>query len=290
MNKQFQRVSIHGGHSGQFCLHASNTLEEIVQAYINEGFAWVGITEHMPPSEEAVIYPEERSAELDSAALQNRFREYIEHCRYLQHKYREKITLYVGMETESYAGCAKDIAALRQQYQPEYIVGSVHHLDTIALDYSREEYAWLAEHCGGMDAMYCRYFDDQYDMLTTIKPEVVGHFDLIRIFDGDYRKRLEKPAIQKRIVRNLDVIAQAGLILDYNLRALFKGAEEPYVSRNILEMALQRGISVVPGDDSHGVDGIGANIDEAMRGLRTLGFDSNWQRPCGSGRGGSCYS
>ncbi|MFN2355218.1 MAG: histidinol-phosphatase [Desulfopila sp.] len=289
MKKQLQRVSIHGGHSGQFCLHASNTLEEIVQAYINEGFAWVGITEHMPPSEEAVIYPEERNAGLSPDALQNRFGRYVAHCRYLQQKYRERITLYVGMETENYPGCAKDIAALRRQYQLEYIVGSVHHLDTIALDYSRQEYARLAEHCGGMDAMYCRYFDDQYDMLTTITPEVVGHFDLIRIFDDNYRKRLEKPAIRKRIVRNLDVIAQAGLILDYNLRAFFKGAQEPYVSRSILEMALQRGIGVVPGDDSHGVDGIGVNIDEAMRGLGTLGFDANWQRPSSTGRGGSCY-
>ena len=49
-------VSVHGGHSGQFCGHAKNTLEEIVLAYIDKGYPWVGITEHMPPVADAFVY------------------------------------------------------------------------------------------------------------------------------------------------------------------------------------------------------------------------------------------
>ena len=46
-----QKVSIHGGHSGQYCCHAEDTLEEIVLAYIEHGYTWVGLTEHMPAKE-----------------------------------------------------------------------------------------------------------------------------------------------------------------------------------------------------------------------------------------------
>ncbi len=38
-------VSIHGGHSGEFCQHAGDSLEAILEAYAAQGFAWVGITE-----------------------------------------------------------------------------------------------------------------------------------------------------------------------------------------------------------------------------------------------------
>ncbi len=31
-------VSIHGGHSGEFCSHAQDSLEEMVQEYIRQGF------------------------------------------------------------------------------------------------------------------------------------------------------------------------------------------------------------------------------------------------------------
>ena len=62
-------VSVHGGHSGQFCNHAADTLEAIVQAYIAHGYPWVGITEHMPPVSDDYLYPEEIAAGLDAAIM-----------------------------------------------------------------------------------------------------------------------------------------------------------------------------------------------------------------------------
>ena len=41
---------------------------EIVLAYINHGYLWVGITEHMPPVLDAFVYSEEQRAGLDGAS------------------------------------------------------------------------------------------------------------------------------------------------------------------------------------------------------------------------------
>jgi histidinol-phosphatase (PHP family) len=65
----------------------------------------------------------------------------------------------------------------------------------------------------------------------------VGHLDIIRIYDPDYRSRLVKPAVWERIVRNLRLVKQLGLILDFNLRPLSRGEEEPYLSAPILKKA-----------------------------------------------------
>jgi histidinol-phosphatase (PHP family) len=273
------RVSVHGGHSGQFCNHATGSLEEIVVAYIEQGFSWVGITEHMPPAGSQFLYPEERQAGLTEELLRQRFGAYMREGRRLQKMYRQKLTLFVAMEIETYQG-AHDLAAqLIDEFQPDYLVGSVHHVNDIPFDYSQEEYDRAARHAGGIDALYCRYFDEQYLMLQRFSPAVVGHFDLIRLYDPDYRTRLEKSEIADRIGRNLDFIKSADLILDYNLRSLLKGADEPYVSASILEMALARDIAVVPGDDSHGVDSIGVNIDSASALLQNRGFDTKWRKP-----------
>jgi histidinol phosphatase-like PHP family hydrolase len=58
------RVSVHGGHSGEFCTHAVDSLEEVVQAYVQGGFSWVGITEHMPPAADRWVFDDEREAGL----------------------------------------------------------------------------------------------------------------------------------------------------------------------------------------------------------------------------------
>jgi len=270
---------VHGGHSGQFCGHATGTLEEIVQAYSAAGFSWVGISEHMPPLEECFVYPEEKEAGLNPEHLYLRFASYIDECRRLQKKYRNMLHIYVAMETETYRGSAALVRNLVEEFRPDYIVGSVHHVDDMPFDSSPEEYGRVAEKAGGCDSLYCRYFDLQYEMLVALKPSVVGHFDLIRLYDPHYKKRLEKKEIARRIDRNLDFIAANDLILDFNLRSLAKGADEPYVSASILEKASRRGIAVVPGDDSHGVDTIGRYIDEAAALLSKGGFLGKWRRP-----------
>lgn len=277
--KGVKRVSVHGGHSGQFCSHATDTLEEIVATYIRKGFSWLGITEHTPPIGEEFLYPEERAAGLDPESLWQRFGRYMQEGRRLQKHYEQEITLYIGMEIETYSGYKEFIPRLRKEFSPDYMVGSVHFVDDIGFDYSEEFYRQAVDAAGGLDKLYCRYFDQQFEMLQAFEPAVVGHFDLIRLFDDGYQARLLKPEVAERIERNLQFIAERDLILDFNLRSLLKGASEPYVSRSILKRAHELGISVVPGDDSHGCSSVGAHLGEGIAILKRHGFSTDWQVP-----------
>jgi histidinol-phosphatase (PHP family) len=272
-------VSVHGGHSGQFCHHATDSLEEIIQSYIAKQFPWVGITEHSPAISDELLYPDQRAAGLTPEFLFNRFAGYMKECRRLQEKYRSQIRIFAAMEIETYSGYEEFIPALINRFQPDYIVGSVHFVSDMGFDYSREQYDQTVEAVGGIDQLYCRYFDLQYEMIKLLQPAVVGHFDLIRIFDPGYKERLLLPEIMERIKRNLQLIGELELIMDFNLRSLLKGADEPYISRVILEMAVEMGISVVPGDDSHGLGSVGANMEKAVAILRELGCDTNWKEP-----------
>ena len=48
----------HHSHSGEFCGHAKNTLEEVVQTAIAKKMQVYALTEHMP-REDQDLYPEE---------------------------------------------------------------------------------------------------------------------------------------------------------------------------------------------------------------------------------------
>jgi histidinol-phosphatase (PHP family) len=272
-------VSVHGGHSDQFCGHAKNSLEEIVLAYIDQGYPWVGITEHMPPVSDDFVYPEEKSAGLDAGALKERFAGYIDTCRHLQIKYAEKIRILVGFETETCSGSLDFAKVLINTFAPDYVVGSVHHVKDIPFDYSKACYDEAADRCGGLDGLYTAYFDQQYAMIQALKPRVVGHLDIIRIYDPDYRLRLLKAVVWEKIVRNLKLVKQLGLILDFNLRPLSRGESEPYLSAPILKKARDMGIDIVPGDDSHGVDNIGAHMQQAIGILQMAGLSTVWRKP-----------
>lgn len=274
-----QYVSVHGGHSGQFCHHAKDSLEEIIQSYIRHGFPWVGITEHSPGITMDLLYPDQRAAGFTPESLLDRFAQYMQECKRLQQKYADQIEIFAAMEVETYSGYDSFIPTLVKRYKPDYLVGSIHFINDMVFDYSKERYDLVAEAVGGYDELYCRYFDLQYEMIELLQPAVVGHFDLIRIFDPYYRERLKKPEIMERIVRNLELIKKHDLIMDYNLRSLLKGADEPYISAPILQMARDLDIAVVPGDDSHGLNNIHINMDKAIATLEESGFSTNWRKP-----------
>lgn len=273
-----QKVSVHGGHSGQFCHHARDTLEEVVKAYIAAGFAWVGITEHMPPLDDSRRYPDEAASLLSAAKLQAQFSSYFTECRRLQEQYAGQIRLFTAFETENYPGSASFIQQLIRETRPDYIVGSLHHVGGIGIDFDAAHYQRAVQAAGSVEQLYCDYFDDQFAMLEALQPAVVGHFDLIRIFDPGYLQTLQHSDVQKRITRNLQLIADLGLIMDYNLRGFDKSVEQ-YPSLQVLQQALALGVTVVPGDDSHGVKSVGRNWDKGIAILRELGHDCCWREP-----------
>ncbi len=274
-----ERISLHGGHSGQFCCHAKDRLEDIIRRYIELKFPTVGISEHAPPENDTLLYPDEKKLNLSAADLYNRFGTYMDTIRSLQKKYAGQIKIYAGMETETCGDFLSHTQKLVKEFRPDYLVGSVHHVNDICFDYSKDDYKKLAEDMGSLENMYEAYFDLQYEMIKNIKPFVVGHIDLIRIYDDEYKKRLETPDILKKIKRNLELIKSLGLVMDYNLRPLAKGRKEPYINPSILKMVKNMGIMAVPGDDSHSVKEAGENIDAAIQTLKTIGFTTQWPTP-----------
>jgi len=279
MQSKPQFVSVHGGHSGQFCDHATDTLEDVIKRYVELEFSWVGITEHTPAITTQLLDPGQVKLGLTPEALLNTFASYMDECRRLQEKYRSKIQIFAAMEIETYSGFEKFVPFLLERFTPDYLVGSVHFVDDISIDYSKQTYAKAVQQLGNIEKLYCRYFDQQYEMIKLFHPAVVGHFDLIRIFDKDYKMRLQQPEIWQRIKRNLDLVKEFGLILDLNLRSLVKGADEPYISRSILELARDMNIAVVPGDDSHGVASVGGYMEQGISILTELEFTTEWQQP-----------
>lgn len=269
-------VSVHGGHSGEFCAHAEDSLADVVGAYVDAGFSWVCLTEHMAPPTTLAIPADESTG---MSALGARFRRYFAEARRLQAERAGEIDIYVGFETEACSGYVDAVQAAKDEFAPDMLVGSVHHVGDILFDYSPANYRAAVECAGGIVAFYCAYFDLQLELIDAFRPQVVGHFDLVRLFDPDYPQRWTVPAIRERALRNLARIAELDLILDFNLRALAKGQREPYPSTPWLQRAVELGIALVPGDDSHGVDAVGLHIERGIEMLRAAGASTAWRRP-----------
>ena len=158
----------------------------------------------------------------------------------LRQKYADRINLLIGFETDWIRSSSKDlIDGLLARHHFQIHVGSVHHVHTIPIDFDRALYEKAREKSGGSDeGLFERYYDDQYEMLTELKPPVVGHFDLIRLKSDNPNGSFQPfMGVWGKIQRNLSFIASYGGLLELNSASLRKGMDEPYPKLEICEVS-----------------------------------------------------
>lgn len=219
----------HHSHSGQFCGHAKDTLEQVIQTAIAKGFQTFCLTEHMPrPLED--FYPEEAKSHTPES-LAKLFEDFLVEAHRLRGIYSSQIQLLIGFETEFIRPSTVDlIRGILDRHTFDFFMGSVHHVHTIPIDYDRAMYEQARDKAGGTDErLFEDYFDLQYEMLQELRPLVVGHLDLIRLL-SDHRDDAFKDmaGVWQKIERNLDFIASYGGLLELNSAGLRKGLAEPY--------------------------------------------------------------
>ncbi|CZT18344.1 related to histidinol-phosphatase [Ramularia collo-cygni] len=254
----------HHSHSGQFCGHATSTLEQVVQHAIAKRMTTFCLTEHIP-REEIDFYPEESSFHTQETLTQL-FDDFYHEARRLQKLYANQIQLLVGFESEWIRPSSLNIIQdILKKYPVDLFVGSVHHVHTIPIDYDTPLYHSARTIAGGTDEqIYADYFDSQYEMLQALKPPVVGHFDLIRL-KGDEPDRSFRtwPKIWGKIERNLKFVASYGGVLELNTSSLRKGMSEAYPQSEICIEFKDMGGRFTLSDDSHGIEHVALNYKRA---------------------------
>ena len=222
----------HHSHSGQFCNHGKDQLEDVIKQAISKKMSVYCLTEHMP-REEQDHYPEEEDIDLFSL-----FQDYIATARRLQTKWAADIHLFVGMEIDWIRPSSKEIIEkILAQHRLDFFIGSVHHVHEIPIDYSVDLFLEARSRSGSLEGLYEDYFDSQYDMIQALKPPIIGHFDLIRLkSDAPNASFQQYQGVRSKIKRNLEAIKAYGGILELNSAALRKGLDEPYPNLEICKV------------------------------------------------------
>ncbi|CAK9442353.1 uncharacterized protein LODBEIA_P60960 [Lodderomyces beijingensis] len=282
----------HHSHSGDYISHAHDTLEAMVNKYVESGFTTLCLTEHMPRLQDRFLYPEETEKGYSVENLNRDFEQYLAHAERLRIQHRDKIVIVVGLETEAIN--EQHIEYSRQLLQNPVIkmsVGSVHFVHEIPIDFSAE--LWLEakrkSKNGLTRSLYKDYFELQSKVLD-LKPTVVGHFDLIRLcqpqddFDETTGKLTKDVDIQSDWPEVWDVIKQnITKVVDYdglfelNSSAIRKGWDTPYPKSDIASMISRQGGKFCLSDDAHACSQVGLNYGKTLQYAKYLQQSALWR-------------
>ena len=278
MSENWKR-SLHGGHSGDFCEHGQNTLREVLDAAVEFGYSTFGVTSHTPAgvddADTRFLYSEELANGLTVADLAARFSEYLATARRLGGEYEDRVEILVGAEVEVVPDSmfVAQAQTLRDRRDIDYLVGSVHWVDGTPIDVTKDQFELAVGFSGDFQNFLIRYYELVGDMVEHVRPEVIGHIDLPRLF-SEHSPDHDSTITREAIDSVLQKAASTGAILDLNVSALRKGLATPYCSPWIVTRATELGVPFCFGDDSHSVDQVGVGLESGRQYLLANGVET----------------
>jgi histidinol-phosphatase (PHP family) len=166
----------------------------------------------------------------------------------------------LGLEVDYVPGREDELRALLAPYPWDYLLGSVHYIDDLAVDGEPR----LLDAVGVEEAWH-RYFERLEAAARSGLFDSLSHPDLVKIFG-------ERAAFDYGPVA--DAIAESGVAVEVSTAGLRKPVGELYPHPEFLGACRERGIPVTLASDAHSPELVGRDFDRAVELLRSAGYET----------------
>ena len=231
------------------CNHATGTIEAYVQKAIEQKIDVFGFSDHAPMTFDTYRM---RFDEMETYEAQ---------VLHVKEKYTGQIEILLGYEVDFLEGYI-DQSVLDRKV--DYLIGSVHYLGNWGFDNPE----FIGEYKGkNIDDIWQKYFDAIEEMAKSHLFDIVGHLDLIKVFNY-----LPKKDIKSLAKGAMDAIKNANMVVEINAAGFRKPIGEQYPSLPLLEMMAERDIPISFGSDAHGIEHIGFKKEEIRALAKNYGY------------------
>lgn len=255
----------------EFC-DGKAPMEEMVKSAIAKGFSILGISSHAP------VAIENKFAISDEEQLQK----YCDEVQRLRKKYISHIEIHLSLEIDYIPGITKDFSDFSNPYGLDYTIGSVHLVHN-----EQPGRLWFID---GPDAgIYDRGLQDNFggdirkavtsyyrqinEMITTQKPDMIGHIDKIKMHNKGRYFSEDESWYKQLVEETLEYVKANNCILEVNTRGIYKGRSESlFPGVAVLKEALKKRIPISLNSDAHKPEDMDGYYPEAMRTIQEIGF------------------
>ena len=239
----------------------NSTPLEIVRSAIEKGVDVLGFSGHV-----YVAFDE------DFCMSRENTEKYFVEVNSLKEKYKDKIKILCGIEQEYFS--------IEPSDRYDYIIGSVHYLyvggEYIAVDLDAQTLICAKDKYfnGDIYSLIEEYYRLEADVVNKIKPDIIGHFDLITKFNEDGKLFDEShPRYVAAWKAAADSLLKYNIPFEINSGAISRGYRTaPYPSPEILNYIFKNGGKIVINSDSHHADTLCCEFDKCKEIALKAGF------------------
>jgi len=242
------RIDLHN-HTTR-CNHAKGSMESYIKRAIELGIDIYGFSEHAP-------------MDFDShyRLKFHEMNDYTSDVLRLKERYDNQIKILLGYEVDYLKGHIDQRVITANV---DYMIGSVHFLGNWGFDHPD----YIDEYKNrNIDDIWQEYFNNIEAMAKTEYFDIVGHLDLIKIFNHMPKKDIRLIAFSA-----LKAIKKSNMVIELNSAGLRKPCKEIYPSFSLLEVAYELNIPITFSSDAHAIGQVGFKYNETKKLAQNIGY------------------
>lgn len=199
----------------------------------------------------------------------NVLQKYIDSVRKANDRYRESgLMVLSGLEIDYYPGVESEVERLRKGFPLDYVIGSVHCLDDIAISDPREADEYFTRK--SVDEMA----DDYLGLLKMAAGcrgfDCLGHLDYYLRFGRQYYGPDLEAFEPVRYESVFDTLLENGIGMEVNCSPYRRGQKDFHPSEKIIDLAVNKGVKISSiGSDCHRPADLARGVPEAYKMLES---------------------
>ena len=237
-----------------------DSMETVVETALRKDFHTVGISDHS-----YTWFDERYCMQRGQEAA------YTAELRRLRERYDGQIDVLTGIEYD----LAGDAPAL----EAGYVIGSAHYVriggEYLPVDEDVPNFRRLLEAAGGGLELAKRYFSELAEQILRVRPDVLGHFDLLTKFSMVEETEDYRDCAREALLAAIPAVKA----VEVNTGAMARGLRNsPYPADFLLQTIREAGGQVILSSDAHRAEHLDFAFGETLERLRRLGFTQVLER------------
>ncbi|QOR65309.1 histidinol-phosphatase [Cytobacillus suaedae] len=180
--------------------------------------------------------------------------------------WNQNIDVKMSIEMDYTPGKHEEMSKFIKTYQFDYVIGSIHWIDNFGIDLAEFRTEWEKR---DLYTIYRRYYDQVETLAQSNLFDIVGHLDLVKIFN--YVPKDEEFLLEQ-YNRATTALANSKTCVEISTAGLRKQTKSLYPDKKLLEMCYTKGIPIVFSSDAHVPEHVGADYDQAIQLARQVGY------------------
>ncbi len=232
------------------CNHASGTTKEYIQQAIKQNIKVYGFSDHAPMDFDPKYRMKYQEIDI-----------YEDMVLSLANEYKNEIDIKLAYEVDFIDKYTNEDITKRDV---DYLIGSVHFINEWGFDNP----TFIGKYKNyDIDELYSLYFLAIENMAKSNLFHIVGHLDLIKVFN-------KRPSKDIRLLakKAIKAIKKSNMVVEINTAGFRKPICEQYPCINLLSLIYEENINITFSSDAHRIEDVGKDLIKVQNIAKDIGF------------------